>query len=1055
MQRWAFDIGANSIGWAIYETTRLGDGPLTPTALAYAGVRIFSDGRNPQDGESLAVMRRVPRGARRRRDRFLQRRDYLMALLVRHGLMPNEQAERKALEALEPYALRAKGLDKALAPFEFGRAIFHLNQRRGFKSNRILDGDEDDKDKGKIAAGVDAMKARLAKERCRTLGEFYARRQSGPVRQREAVRVRLNGAGAKALYDFYPSRDLIEAEFDALWDAQATFNPTSLTAVAREQIRAALFHQRPLKRPEVGRCTFHPEERRLPLAHPLSQAIRIYQELNNLRLEMGLRETRTLSLVERDLLAAHLMAGEDLSFAGLRKALRFSGEVRINLEDRKRDKLKGNETAHRLAGKKGPLKRIWASLSDKQKELAVARAQSETDPETFARWVVETLGAFPEEAQAASKVRLPDGYSRLGETATTKILAQLKTEVIPYSRAAQLAGYHHSDERDGVILDPLPYYGAVLQRHIGFGTGKADDPAEKRFGKIANPTVHIGLNQLRKLVNALRDAYGEPDEIVIELARDLKRSAEEKERADKENAANQKKNETRKALLQAEGFPANSLNMMLLRLWEELAESPLGRRCVYTGEEISIKRLMSGDVEVEHILPFSRTLDDSMANKTVAMRGANRDKRNMSPHEAFGRDSARFEAILDRAQALPPNKRWRFKPDAMEKYENEEQDFLARQLNETRHLSRLAKAYLSKVCDPDQVWVTTGQLTALLRRQWGLNSILRGHNQGEDENPESVKGGRKVRDDHRHHAIDAVVIGAIDRGLLQEISYRASQHEKDDLDRIVSDIPPPFQGFRDAVRATVEKIIVSHKPEHGTGGRLHEDTAYGIIEGPEKAIGDLVTRKPIDTLTPNEIDGVRDVRLRETLQAMRDDVGGDKKALAQALAKYGAENRIRRVRVLKAEKDFVTIKDRRTGAPYKAVIPGENHHIDIVEGPDGKWVGFATTVFAANQKGLAPAWKEELPGAKLIMRVHKGDMIELADKDGARRIKRVVRLEISANRLRLAEHLEAGALQDRHEKKKDEYKRDPFEWDFATISKMKDRGARLVHVDEIGRVRRA
>jgi CRISPR-associated endonuclease Csn1 len=1054
MKRWAFDIGANSIGWAIYDTAGEGGGQPTPTALVQAGVRIFSDGRNPQDGESLAVMRRVPRGARRRRDRFLQRREYLMSLLVRHGLMPDNPTERKALEKLDPYALRADGLDRLLKPFEFGRAIFHLNQRRGFKSNRILDGDEDDKDKGKIAAGVEAMRANLAGENCRTLGEFYARRQTGPVREREAVRVRLNGAGAKALYDFYPSRDLIEAEFDALWQAQAAFNPAGHPDVARDQIRAALFHQRPLKSPEVGRCTFHPDDRRLPLAHLLAQAIRIFQELSNLRLEMGPRETRALSLAERDVLAAHLMSGEDLSFAALRKALRLSSSVRINLEDRKREKLKGNETAQRLAGKKGPLKRLWPSMSDEKRALTVARAQSETDPDAFARWLIENLGVLPEEAQAASKVRLPDGYSRLGETATAKILAELKGAVVPYSEAARRAGYHHSDERDGVILDPLPYYGEVLQRHVAFGTGKADDPVEKRFGKIANPTVHIGLNQLRKLVNALR-AYGEPDEIVIELARDLKRSAEEKERADKENAANQKKNEARKALLQAEGFPVNSLNMTLLKLWEELAESPLGRRCSYTGEEISILRLMSGDVEVEHILPFSRTLDDSMANKTVAMRGANREKRNKSPHEAFGGDPARFGAILDRAQALPPNKRWRFKPDAMEKYENEERDFLARQLNETRHLSRLAKAYLSKVCDPDRVWVTTGQMTALLRRQWGLNSILRGHNQGEDENPEGVKGGRKVRDDHRHHAIDAVVIGAIDRRLLQEISRRAGQHEKDDLDRIVSDIPPPFEGFRDAVRATVDKIIVSHKPEHGTGGRLHEDTAYGIIEGPEKAIGDLVTRKPIDALTPNEIDGVRDVRLREALQALRDSVGGEKKALAQALAEYGAENRIRRVRVLKPEKDFVTIKDRRTGAPYKAVIPGENHHIDIVEGPDGKWVGFAATVFAANQKGLAPAWKEALPGAKLIMRVHKGDMIELTDKDGVRRIKRVVRLEISANRLRLAEHLEAGALQDRHEKKKEEFKRDPFEWDFATISKMKDRGAHLVYVDEIGRVRRA
>jgi CRISPR-associated endonuclease Csn1 len=1048
MTRWAFDIGTNSIGWAIYETQRTHNATPVLTGLIATGVRIFSDGRNPKDEQSLAVMRRVPRSARRRRDRFVQRRDWLMTLLVRHALMPVAEADRKALESLDPYALRARGLDQQLAPYEFGRALFHLNQRRGFKSNRILDGDDDNQDRGKIAAGVERLKERLAAENCRTIGEFYARRQTGPVRERQVVRARLNGAGAKALYEFYPARELLEAEFDALWAAQAAFNSELLSDAARDNIREALLFQRPLKRPDVGRCTFEPDERRLPAAHPQAQAIRIYQELNNLRLEPGLRLSRQLSITERDLLAAHLMTGEDLTFPGLRKALKLSSDVRINLEDRKREKLKGNETAQRLAGKKGALRRIWPDLNDDQRAAVTEKALVESDPAAFSAWLLEAVGATEAEAVAAAKARLPDGFTRLGPTATGKILAQLKAEVITYAEAAKRAGYHHSDERDGIILDPLPYYGEVLQRHVAFGTGNADDPDDKRFGRIANPTVHIGLNQLRKLVNALRDVHGEPDQIVLELARDLKRSREEKDRTDKENASNLRKNEERAKLLASEGFPVNGLNMTLLRLWEELSQSPLERRCVYTGEKISIKRLMSGDVEVEHILPFSRTLDDSMANKTVAMRGANREKRNLSPHEAFGSDPTRFESILDRAQSLPPNKRWRFKPDAMERYENEERNFLARQLNETRHLSRLAKTYLSKVCDPDQVWVTTGQLTALLRRQWGLNSILRGHNRVEVE-ADDKKGGRKVRDDHRHHAVDAVVIGAIDRGLLTEISQRAGQHEKADLDRIVSDIPVPFEGFRDAVRASVERIVVSHKPEHGTGGRLHEDTAYGIIQGPEKALGDLVTRKPIEALTPNEIDGVRDVRLRTELQSLRDGIGGDKKALAEALAKYGTDNRIRRVRVLKAEKDFVTIKDRRTGAPYKAVIPGENHHIDIVEGADGKWRGFAVSVFAANQKSAAPVWKGELPGAKLIMRVHKGDMIEVTGKDGQRRIMRVVQLKIASNRLLLAEHKEAGPLQDRHDDKDDS-----FRWDMATIAKLKERCARLVHVDEIGRVRR-
>src|SRR5690606_4283638 len=100
--RFAFHMGTNSIGWADY---RLDDHkPPRPCELVDCGVRLFSDGRNPKDGQSLAAMRRTPRAARRRRDRFLQRRTWLIALLVRHGLMPADEDERKALRDLDVYA---------------------------------------------------------------------------------------------------------------------------------------------------------------------------------------------------------------------------------------------------------------------------------------------------------------------------------------------------------------------------------------------------------------------------------------------------------------------------------------------------------------------------------------------------------------------------------------------------------------------------------------------------------------------------------------------------------------------------------------------------------------------------------------------------------------------------------------------------------------------------------------------------------------------------------------------------------------------------------------
>ncbi len=264
------------------------------------------------------------------------------------------------------------------------------------------------------------------------------------------------------------------------------------------------------------------------------------------------------------------------------------------------------------------------------------------------------------------------------------------------------------------------------------------------------------------------------------------------------------------------------------------------------------------------------------------------------------------------------------------------------------------------------------------------------------------------------------------------------------------------------MRASIEKLIVSNKPEHGKGGALHEDTAYGLIADPREAeaIGNLVRRKPLVDLTGGEIDAVRDGVLRAQLQAIaapfRDAKGKvkDEKGLRTALATFAATalpdgKTIRRVRVGKADDSAVPLNDRRTGQPYKAVTPGENHHIDIVRMRDGSWKGFAATVFEVNRADWRPFWEREKLGGKLVMRLHKGDAVEVLDDDGVRRVKIVVRIEPSAGRIRLAAHNEGGDLQKRHDDRDD-----PFRWDLATISKLRDRGCVAVRVDETGTPKR-
>ena len=127
------DIGTNSIGWALYSVD---DEETKPQSIVGAGVRIFSSGRKLKDYTTLNATRRQARLQRRQRDRYLQRRTYLLYLLKKYGLFPEDKSSAKKLADLNPYELRTKGLDEKLNIYHFGRALFHLNQRRGFKSNR-------------------------------------------------------------------------------------------------------------------------------------------------------------------------------------------------------------------------------------------------------------------------------------------------------------------------------------------------------------------------------------------------------------------------------------------------------------------------------------------------------------------------------------------------------------------------------------------------------------------------------------------------------------------------------------------------------------------------------------------------------------------------------------------------------------------------------------------------------------------------------------------------------------------------------------------------------
>ena len=1032
--RLGLDVGSNSIGWCVLDLarpeTQSDSLKLEPCAIRAMGVRIFPDGRDPQSEASLAVDRRDARSQRRRRDRFLYRKKRLMRALIRHGLMSTDLEGRKQLEVNDPYALRAKGVTGKLEPYELGRALLHLGQRRGFKSNRKTDAKDDDKQATKT--GIRQLGEQLETEGFTTLGAFlHSQREQGvSVRFRPHPSEKNKNQNA---WNFYPSRAMYEEEFEKLWEEQLKHHPQLLHEDVRREIHHHIFHQRSLKPVEPGRCTFETKEPRAPKALPLNQEFRIRQEIANLKIQYADGcAGELLTPEQREKIFVKLQRQKTMSFDNIRKQLGLDKEDSFNLEDEKRIKLLGDETGTRLAGKKCFDKAWWDFSKEKQNEI-VNRLLEEEDEEELLRVAREKWGLTDTTAEALVNTKLPEGFGALSEKALKKIVPHLR-EGKNYAEAAEAAGYHHSRIEDGEILDELPYYGIPLERHVGFGSGNSEDSDEKRYGRIANPTVHIGLNQLRQVINELIRRYGPPEEVVIELARELKQSKEKRREIQSEQSQKQKKNEKRREELQKlfDGDEPGD-GLLRMRLWEELGEGVHDRHCVYTGKQISIQKLFSPEVEIEHILPFKRTLDNSFANKTVSFRKANREKGNRSPHEAF-HTKPEWDAILRRAENLPPNKKWRFAEDAMERFDSEEA-FLERQLVETQYLSRAAKEYLGKICNSSKVYAIPGRLTAMLRGKWGLNNLL------------DTSDNFKNRDDHRHHAIDAFVVAVTSRSLLQRIAGAAdAQAERD---RLIKDMPPPYPRFdRADMERRIKRVLVSHRPDHSVNGKLLDETAYGLINDPSKWNDhNLVYRKPIESLNANEIERIRDPNLRQEIKERVDLYQNEKDGLQRALKEISESKGIRRVRLTKVQHPAYTISHGAQKHFEKAYLDAGNHHIDILDTGGKGWIGMGVSMLDACRDPNAEPWRKDYPDARLIMRVHKGDLLLLQNKEGTEKIYVVKQLNISANRFILSEQNESGNLRNR-----DKDRSDPFNYTRLAFSQLKGRKCRRVGVNFLGRL---
>ncbi len=949
---------------------------------------------------------------RRRRDRLLKRKARMTRSLLEHGFFPADEAQRKALELLNPYALRAKGLDTALTPGEFARALFHINQRRGFKSNRKTD--KKDGDEGALKGAIGKLRQALVSENCRTVGEWLHKRDASGLtvraRFRQSKTVKDDGkTRIDKSYDLYVDRAMIEGEFDRLWSRQSELNPALFTEAARADLKDVLLHQRPLRPVKPGRCTLLPDEERAPLALPSTQRFRIFQEVNNLRiLRDGLKQ-ELLTIDQRNSLVKALEASSKRSFTQIKKLLGLSGAIQFNFEDPKRQELKGNVTSAILCRSDhfGP---DWFEFDEVKQDAIVEQLVKEENEAKLIRWLCDETGISEARAEVIANVGLPEGYGALSAMALARILPELRRDVIAYDKAVQAAGFAHhshiSPAATGEILADLPYYGEPLQRHVGFGSGKLDDPPEKRFGKIANPTVHIALNQVRLVVNALIKKYGHPSEVIVEVARELKQSKDQRDEESRRQAENQRRNDRYRQQIAEQLYGGNEQRIKLadlhkLILWEELNPANVAdRRCPYSGVQISLQMLFSAEVEIEHILPFAQTLDDSLNNKTVALRVANRIKGNRAPWQAskdFAAAGFAYSSILERAELMPKAKRYRFGEDGLQHWLKEDKDFLARALNDTRYMSRVAREYLSLIC-PQNTRVIPGRMTAMLRARFGLNDVL-GAN------------GLKNRNDHRHHAVDACVIAVTDQGMLQRFASASASARERQLDRLVETMPMPWDSYRDSVQRAIRSIWISHKPDHGHEGAMHNDTAYSLLGN-----GRVGVHKVVEGKRAYFEDNLKVIELTS----------------AKAAARHG----------------HLPNGELR---PYKGYKGDSNYCIEIVRGEQGQWIGEVISTFEAYQLAREHGRSQlrnpgvGASGKPLVMRLMQDDTVRL-EVDGVLRTMRVANLSGNGQ-------VFMSDLQEANVDARNRDKADPFTYISKMPGSFRKAKARRITISPIGELR--
>lgn len=811
-----FDIGITSIGWAFIENKEIKD----------CGVRIFTKAENPKDGKSLATPRREARSVRRRLARRKGRLESIKKILAQEfGLhyedyISSDGELPKAFEGklANPYVLRYEALHRILSKEELARVILHIAKHRGYGNKNIKNTNDDKKkEQGEINKALKANSNKI--KQYQSVGEYFYK-EFCKILDNDKVRVIKPIRNKNGTYNNCVRQEDLKRELELIFNKQREFG-FKITQDFVNKILDQAFYQRPLKDFShlVGKCSFFPDEYRAPkFSLSAVEFITISKAINlliNMSKETGEYYPRDKIKQILDNLTQEVFKNGNLKFTQVRKILKIDEKILFKELD---------YTAEKPEDKKfiefKNLKKFYKILEDKinDRELAdfVAKDITLIKDENKLKEMLrknEKLKDFSnEQIQNLASIDFSHHIS-LSLKALYEILPFMR-EGMRYDEACKKAGLKikHNEKKSKFLL---PFSESMY----------VDD--------LTNPVVARAISEYRKVLNALIKKYGKMHKIHIELTREIGKSHEERERYKKDRESNYQKRQQAIQECEKLGIKANKANILKLQLFREQ-----GEYCAYSGKKIEISHLQDiTALEIDHILPYSRSYDDSYNNKVLVFTAENQRKKNQTPYEAFSKDSEKWEKIKSfvKQKSYPKQKA---KKIVEQNFKDREKGFIARNLIDSSYIAKLISNYTKEYLDflpldsnedtsiiagtkgsKLHIEAVSGALTSVMRHFWGLPI--------------------KNRNEHTHHAIDAIIIAYVNQAIIQQFSNFKKNQEVLKSDLLAKKLAKedfkkqriffePFSGFREKVIKKVDEIFVSCPPRKRARGALHKETFYSI-----------------------------------------------------------------------------------------------------------------------------------------------------------------------------------------------------------------------------------